>query len=472
MLTDNDIIFNVRDATNVGKTERTKTHLRSNLPDHLKNNIKDDLKDGTANAENFSLADFIQSTEATLMGRVVPFSRYYQQNLATGKALYCREIMGPCEHRSQIRNQRTGKIREMVMLGSNNYLGLTTHPKIREAAINSIQNFGSGMGGPPLLNGMSSLHRKLERRLVELKCGSHVQHSDYDAMIFASGYQANLGWVTGLMRKGDVLLCDELSHASVYDGIAMAGTNVQAFRFRHNNTEHLEKLLKRSSQKGGRQIFVTVEGVYSMDGDIAPLDKIAALCSQYQATLVIDDAHGVGVLGKNGGGIAEYYSLQGNVDISVGTFSKTFGATGGFIVAKKEVIDYLRFFSRSYMFSAHLPPSTVASVLACLDVLEQEPQLIKKLHENANYLRAGLHSQGFNIQNETAILPILIPEKFDVREINKRLDDEGIFLNSIEYPAVPRHLQRLRASVMATHTREDLDLTISAFGKVKRELKL
>lgn len=433
------------------------------------------LEESNDNAENLSLADFIQTRNVPLLERVTPFSNYYRENIRSKTALYSREIVGPCQNRSKVKDLVSGQEREMVMLGSNNYLGLSTHPKVRAAAVRAIHEYGAGMGGPPLLNGMSSLHRELERRLVQLKRGHYSpdQPDQYDAMLFASGFQANIGWVAGLMREGDVLLYDEFSHASLFDGITLAGARTQAFRFHHNSVEHLKLLLMRFSKKNCEgQVYVAVEGVYSMDGDIALLPEIARLCEQFGAVLVVDDAHGVGVLGKKGGGVTEHFGLQQQVDLSLGTFSKTFGATGGFIVARKEIIDYLRFFSRSYMFSAHLPPSTAATVLACLDVFEEEPQLIAQLHQNALYLSQGLESEGFHIQHETAILPIFIPFDIDIRRVNRRFDEEGIFLNSIEYPAVPKRLQRLRASVMATHTHEDLDLAISTFRKIKKEFAL
>jgi glycine C-acetyltransferase len=209
-----------------------------------------------------------------------------------------------------------------------------------------------------------------------------------------------------------------------------------------------------------------------MDGDLAPLDRIQQLCEQYDATLVVDDAHGTGVMGSHGRGTAEHFGLGGKVDIVMGTFSKTFGTTGGFLIAKKEVIDYLRFFARSYMFSAHLPPISVAAVLAGIDVLETEPERIERLHQNAVYLQNGLNQLGFPVQRGAAILPILIPPQHDIRDINRFFHEEGVFLNSIEYPAVPKNQQRLRASVMSTHTQEDLDQAIEAFARMRKEFSL
>jgi 8-amino-7-oxononanoate synthase len=348
------------------------------------------------------------------------------------------------------------------MLGSNNYLGLAYHPFIREAVKRVIDDYGVGMGGPPLLNGMSDLHRQLELRLARLKGGE-------DALLFSSGYQANLGWVVGLLREGDILIYDELNHASLYDGVALAGAQSRAIRFRHNDCFHLEQLLRRFGENRTGQLIVAVEGVYSMDGDLAPIPQILKLCRKYGASLMVDDAHGTGVMGKTGAGTAEHFGVLGEIDIYLGTFSKAFGTTGGFIVARREVIDYLRFFARSYMFSAHLPPTTVATVLAGLEVIHREPERIARLHENAAYLEQGLNALNLNVRREAAILPVKIPSTIDLRCLNLRFHEEGIFLNPIEYPAVPKNEQRLRLSVMATHTKEDLDYALNVFKKLKKE---
>lgn len=441
--------------------------------------LREETKFFAGNGENFSLEEFIATEGATLIERVKPFSDYFRSLAQTGHLLYSREIVGPSENCVQVRDTERNTVREMVMLGSNNYLGLTTHPKVIEAVKKAVDRYGVGMGGPPLLNGMSSLHRQLEKRLAKLKGGD-------DAMLFGSGFQANLGWVSALMRKGDVLLFDELNHASLYDGIALAGNKCRAFRFRHNDCSHLKALLERFANSKNHKnhknhmnladqrkslIFVAVEGVYSMDGDVAPLGEIAQLCRDYGAYLMVDDAHGTGVIGPKGAGTTELFQVNGQVDIFMGTFSKAFGTTGGFLIGKQEVIDYLRLFCRSYMFSAHLPPTTVMTVLAGLDVIEEEPELLRRLEENTQYLYHGLKSLGYQVKRGGAIIPLLVPEKVNIRELNRRIHGEGVFVNSIEYPAVGRGEQRLRLSVMATHTRDNLDYVISVFKKMRSEFE-
>lgn len=425
-------------------------------------------------SENFSLSDFIKVHGKTLLEKVTPFSQTFRAIQASGMALYSREIIGPCNNRTLVLDARTQTINEMVMMGSNNYLGLTTHPKVCRAVIEAVETYGVGMGGPPVLNGMSALHRKLESRLAKLKHKENASH--YDAMLFGSGFQANLGWLKGLLSENDLLLYDELSHASLYDGIAQLNhtdkQKIRTIRFRHNDCIHLETLLQQNPCQNNSQIYVAVEGIYSMDGDLAPLDEISKICEKYGAVLVLDDAHGTGVIGALGGGTAEHFGLDETIDISMGTFSKVFGVTGGFLVAKTEIIDYLRFYARSYMFSAHLPIATVAAVLAGIEVIKEEPQLRKQLHENSIYLSKNLDNLGYQVKQKSAILPVMIPKQFDIRAINLRLHEEGVFLNSIEYPAVSRNQQRLRISLMATHTKDDLDFVIRAFEKIKHEFRL
>jgi len=422
----------------------------------------------TNNGENFSLADFFKTDAPTLLGRVKPFSDYYRESRAKGHALYAREIVSAVANRTRVRGG-DGSVREMIMLGSNSYLGLNTHPQVVARIKQALDQFGAGVGGPPLLGGMTSLHIELERRLSEMKGAEST-------LLFASGFQANLGWVGTLLRD-DVLLYDEFNHASLYEGIALAsvGINIKAVRFAHNDTAHLEKLLvryRKNRSNPNRQIIVAVEGVYSMDGDLAPLPRLQQLCQQYDATLVVDDAHGTGVMGKTGRGSAEHFDMEGLVDISIGTFSKTFGMTGGFLSAKSEVIDYLRFCSRSYMFSAHLPITTVAGVLAGIEVIEQQPELLQRLHQNAARLESGLRQLGFKTFREAAIIPVSIPAEVNIREVCRLFDQAGIFLNSIEYPAVSQDGQRLRLSVMATHTEQDIDDALAAFERIGKSCSI
>ena len=285
-----------------------------------------------------------------------------------------------------------------------------------------------------------------------------------DALIFSSGYGANVGLMSALVNKNDLVIHDNYSHASFSDGLKMS--SAKSLKFPHNDVKKLKELLLCSCGTPYRDVFVGVEGVYSMDGDTAPLDKIVPLCNSMNSILIVDDAHGTGMMGKGGRGTAEYYNVEDKVDITMGTFSKVFSVTGGFVTASKSIINYLRFFARSHMFSASLSPVTIATVLAGLDVIEKEPELLASLQYNVNYTKHGLQKLGFNIDSTTGIIPLKVPEHINIRRASYEFHKRGIFLNSVEYPAVPISQQRFRISIMATHTKEDLDKLLQTIEEV------
>ncbi|MEO0335858.1 MAG: pyridoxal phosphate-dependent aminotransferase family protein, partial [Pseudomonadota bacterium] len=330
----------------------------------------------------------------------------------------------------------------------------------------AVEKFGVGMGGPPLLNGTHVLHRQLEEQLAEIKRAE-------DSLLFSSGFQANVGWCTALLRSRDVVLYDELSHASLFDGIRLTKTTekIKAYRFRHNDIEDLERLLKSFGDPEGGIVYVVTEGVFSMEGDLGALDKIAQLKSRYKFVFVVDDAHGTGVLGPQGQGTSEHFGVSGSVDLHLGTFSKSFGVTGGFIAGSKSLVNFLRFFSRTYLFSAHLPQTLVASVLAGLETLKTKPEVLYSLNKNRELMSQGLRSLGLPYASPSAIFPIPVPETVDIRALAKRIEEKGIFTNTIEYPAVPISSQRIRASVMASHEEGHIDTFMSVLESVKREFR-
>jgi len=417
----------------------------------------------SGNAENFSLRDFMKFQDLGILEQARRFSQYFRHTQAAGLSLYMREAQSETSHRMRIKDPQSGEIRDMVMLGSNNYLGLTDHPHVKQRVRQAVDEYGIGAGGPPLLNGTSRIHRELEQRLAALKGAD-------DAMLFSSGFLANLGWVTAMAGKKDLILFDELNHASLFDGLRMARCSAEGFG--HNDIPDLSEKLRKAKAAGCPNIFVVVEGVYSMDGDLGNLPAIRSVCQEFDALLIVDDAHGTGVMGNGGAGTAEYFGLHGDIDLQMGTFSKTFGTTGGFLAAHQELIDFLRFFARSYMFSAHLPPPVVAAVLGGLDVMEREPERIARLHANVRTLVDGLNGLGYRVTTESAIIPVMISPGVDLRRLARRLHDLGIFANPVEYPAVALDEQRLRLSVMATHTDTDLDQTLGAFETVKSEFNL
>lgn len=394
--------------------------------------------------------------------RVKLYARRLAEYEAEGhspRTLLRRMILSPVDREVLVLDPLTRTPKRMLMFGSNNYLGLANHPHVRERVERAFREFGTGLGGPPLLSGYTRLHHELEEWLAALK-GSE------DAMLFGTGYSANVGLVSTLL-SGDVgiMLCDEGHHASFFDGLAMSRTR-SLHLFRHNDTEHLEAMLERYSGSPKGDVFVAVEGVYSMEGDLAPLDVIVPLCKRYGAILLLDDAHSTGVMGARGHGTAEHFGVVGQVDITMGTSSKALAANGGFLAGPQPVMEYMRLFARSYMFSTSPPPTTVAGILGALEVIEQEPERIRRLHENVRYLVEGFTRLGLKAHSPSGIISLLTPPQMDIRRAAVHFHRAGLFINSVEFPAVPLHQQRFRISVMATHTREDLDQLLEVTQEV------
>lgn len=408
--------------------------------------------------ENFDLRTvLLHGRRLRLDDRVECFAAFLRGLAERGELTTMRIVESAAGREVVVADREGGGTRRMLMFGSNNYLGLANHPRVLERVGEALATYGAGVGGPPLLNGYLRLHRELEERLAALKGAE-------DAMVFSSGYGANVGLITGLVNPEDLVFYDAYSHASFCDGLRMSG--VEAHSFRHNDLADLGRMLARHAHPTGRDVYVGAEGVYSMDGDTAPVDRLLDLCRQHGARLVIDDAHGTGVMGPTGRGTAESYGAEGLVDVTMGTFSKVFAVSGGFVAAGKAVIDYLRYFARPYMFSASLPPPVIAAVLGGLDVLAAEPDLRARLRANVGYALEGLRSLGFAATSESAIIPLLVPGWMNIRSAARRFDELGIFVNAVEFPAVPLSQQRFRISMMATHTREDIDRLVDAVGDV------
>ncbi|MEE8292347.1 MAG: pyridoxal phosphate-dependent aminotransferase family protein, partial [Candidatus Tectomicrobia bacterium] len=337
--------------------------------------------------------------------------------------------------------------RRMIMLGSNNYLGLTDHPKVKEATINAVKTFGTGCTGSRYLNGTLSLHEEAETRLAKF-----MQRET--ALLFSTGYQTNLGTISALVGKGEFVITDRQDHASILDGCRLSFG--KTLKFRHNDPTDLERILCRLGPEVGK--MVVVDGVFSMEGSIARLPEIVHLCKTYQAVLLVDDAHAIGVLGDNGRGTAEHFALEHSVDIVMGTFSKSFATMGGFIATDFQTIDYIKHHSRPLIFSASMAPATVATVLAALDVIEQEPERREQLWRNAERWRNGLQELGFNTgHSETPVVPVILGEDRLTFQFWKALFDAGIFTNPAVRQAVAPGSSLLRTSVIATHTAEHLD---------------
>ncbi|HEX8360069.1 MAG TPA: aminotransferase class I/II-fold pyridoxal phosphate-dependent enzyme [Longimicrobium sp.] len=385
-------------------------------------------------------------------------SRYTAAREMMGRGLYpyFQPIEASEDTEVVIRGERK------IMVGSNNYLGLTHEPYVLERAREALYRYGTGCTGSRFLNGTLDLHEELEHRLATLMGAE-------SALVFSTGYQTNLGVISALVTRGSVVVQDRLNHASLVDGAQLAGGEL--VRYPHGDLKGLRRALERNA--GANGVLVVTDGVFSMEGNIVDLPGVAAVVEEYGARLMVDDAHSVGVLGPNGGGTAEHFGMQDRVDLTMVTFSKSFASIGGAVAGPENVIHYLRHHARPLIFSASMPPSAVATVLACLDVMEREPERRARLWENADYLRSGLRSLGFDTAtSETPIIPVSSGNIESTFVFWKALFDGGVFTNPVLPPAVPEHACRLRTSVMATHTTDQLDFVLDAFARVGRQLGL
>lgn len=352
--------------------------------------------------------------------------------------------------------------RRLVMLGSNNYLGLTNHPAVKEAAAAALARYGTGCAGSRLLNGSLDLHERLEAALARFLRREA-------AITFSTGFQVNLGTLSCLLGRHDVAILDALDHACILDGCRLGFGKI--YKFKHNDMVSLEA--KLSAVPEGRGRLIVVDGVYSMEGDLAPLPEIVALKKRFGARLMVDDAHGLGVLGENGRGTAEHFAVEGEVDLVMGTFSKSLAAIGGFVAGDAEVIDYVRHTARSAVFSAALPPASAAAALAALELVEREPERRKQLWEATAYMKRELSGLGFDTGNsESPVIPIVVGDDVRALRMVRRLQEEGVFVNCVISPAVPEDRAMIRTSYMATHQRAHLDRALEAFARVGRELGL
>lgn len=351
--------------------------------------------------------------------------------------------------------------RRILMIGSNNYLGLTTDPRVRQASIDAVHRYGTSCTGSRFLNGTLRLHKELEARLADFVAKE-------SALVFSTGYQVNLGVISGLVERDDVVVCDKDDHASIVDGCMLALGEMR--RFAHNDLDHLERVLKGIDSKSGT--MVVVDGVYSMGGDLAPLPEMIPILKKYGARLMVDDAHSLGVMG-GGRGTAAHYGVTGDVDLIMGTFSKSFASLGGFIAGAEDVIHYIQHHARSLIFSASMPASNVAAVLAALDIMETEPERVQRLWQVTERMRAGLKALGFDMgPSVTPIIPIIVGDRERTLIAWKMCFEAGLYTNPVFAPAVPPDRGLLRTSYMATHTDDQIDRALNILGEVGRELGL
>ncbi|MBL7192103.1 aminotransferase class I/II-fold pyridoxal phosphate-dependent enzyme [bacterium] len=351
--------------------------------------------------------------------------------------------------------------KEVLMLGSNNYLGLTNHPEVKKAAQDAVEKFGTGCAGSRFLNGTLSIHLELEEKLAEFMKKEAV-------LLYSTGFQVNQGVISPLIGRNDTILCDKLDHASIIDGCRLSfGKTV---KFEHNDMDSLHEALTNRCNNSGCKLIV-VDGVFSMEGDIAKLPDIVKLAEEFQAEIMVDDAHSIGVLGPEGEGTAAHFGLNDKVDLIMGTFSKSLASIGGFIAGNEDFIHFLKHNSRALIFSASPPPASVGSVLKALEIIKREPERREKLWENTNRLHKGLRELGFDTKNaETPIIPVLVGDNLKVFKMCRKLQDEGVFVNPVVSPGVPPGDQLIRLSLMSTHTFKQIDFALSKMEQAGREV--
>lgn len=371
---------------------------------------------------------------------------------------YLQPTVGKTNHRVTMADGR-----DMVMLASYSYLGLIGHPRIEAAAQDAINAYGTGAGGVRLLTGTTDLHERLEARIA-----SYAKRED--SCVYSSGYVTNMAIITALTGPGDLVLMDKLDHASIVDGCLLSGAKWRTYR--HNDMEHLEKLLAKSAGDYGT-ILVVADSVFSMDGDVMDLPTTKALCERYGARLMVDEAHSVGALGATGHGVEEHFDMIGSIDLKMGTLSKAIPSVGGYCAGSADLVDYLRHYSRPFIFSAALPPAQTAAALEAFNVIEDEPERVAALHAVTESYTDGLKAQGWDTMlATTCVVPVLVGDEAKTMDLTRMLFDRGVFVCPIVHPAVPRGTERLRTCLMATHTEEDIQQVLDAFADAGRELGL
>jgi glycine C-acetyltransferase len=374
-----------------------------------------------------------------------------------GLAIRPRTLEGPTGARARFDG------RDVINLASNNYLGLANHPRMNAAASSAAAELGAGTGAVRTIAGTMTMHEELERRFAEFKQAE-------DALMFQSGFTANAGTVAAVLDKEDVIVSDRLNHASIIDGARLSRAEIKVFD--HKDTQHADELLAETARPGRRQLLIT-DGVFSMDGDIAPLPDLVEVAERRGAIMMIDDAHASGVLGKGGAGTVDHFGLHGRVDIQVGTLSKAIGVLGGFIAGPGALIEWLVNRGRPFLFSTSAPPAVVAACIEALDIIADEPDRLERLWDNTRAFKDGLRELGFDTgASETPITPVVTEEEEATQTFARRLFEEGVFTPAIVYPTVAKGLARVRTIVTAEHTDEDLDEALEIFGRVGRELGL
>lgn len=406
---------------------------------------------------DYDYSNFYYSSGQDVFGILEPFSEWWEQARPRGYYLYSQPMATPPDARIMLREQLDGQVLPLLNMASYNYLGLASRPEVIAAAKSALDTYGLGAAGSPILSGTMDIHLELERAIAEFK-------KKEAAVVFPTGVATNVGVLQGLMRPGDWIFADQNAHASIVDGAILSKANVRFFR--HNNPDDLERKLKKTTGKK----LICVEGVYSMDGDVCCLPEIVELAKRYDARILLDEAHSTFVYGENGRGVAEYFGLEDAVDIHVGTFSKALGGQGGYVAGSAGLCQYLRGFARSRMFSCALAPCVAAGVLQSLRIVVREPELRATLWENVRYMRSLLLEHAVDTGESTSqVVPVMIRNDRRIFQIAARLQEEGVYLQPILYPAVAKHRSRFRISLSAGHTKAQLDEAAAILVRVLRE---
>ena len=386
------------------------------------------------------------------------FAKEIEELKEQGLYIYIRTLEGPQGAWLTIGGKK------VLNMCSNNYLGFANEPRLKEAAKKAIDEWGVGPGAVRTIAGTLKIHEELEKALAEFK--------KVEAVLFLqTGFIANQAVIPAIVGAGDAIFSDELNHASIIDGVRLS--KADRYIWKHRDTKDLEEKLKEATEKGVRRKLIITDGVFSMDGDLAPLPKIVELAEKYNAMVMVDDAHGEGVLGDSGRGIVDHFGLHGKVDIEIGTLSKAFGVVGGYVAGKKELIDYLKQKARPFLFSTPLSPADTAASLEAVKILMESGDRVKKLWDNAKYFKENMKKLGFDLGvSETPITPVMLYDAKVATEFSKKLLENGVFAQAIGYPTVPKGKARIRVMISAVHTKEDLDFAMEKFEKVGKELKV
>lgn len=433
------------------------------MKDRNNNSQKDSIMDwDSIKCEDYTLGDFLEIPSTDIFEKAKAVNAFTKDYFKKGYYTYCRILTGPVKNRVKIFDRFSQQVKEMIMMGSNNFLGLSYHPDVINAGKQALQKYGGGTGSY-LLNGCFDVQRQLEEKLADMK-GTEA------CILFSSGYAANMGTISALVRRHDVAINDRFNHASIIDGCQLARCGVEIFH--HNDTRNLEEILQGCEGKYDGKLVI-VEGAYSMSGDLSPLPKILEVTKKHNARLMVDDAYGTGIFGKHGHGTPEHYDVTGKIDIVMATFTKALGNMGAAICASKAVVNYIRLFARSSFFSASPPPVNCAMVLKAIEIAERQPELRERLWKNREYLVRHLHSLGFKVgQTQSPVIPLIIGDDHILREMSKSVHEDGLYISPIPYPAVPKDQAMFRVTVMAPHTQKDLDEALDILEKNGKKFKL